>query len=579
MARDGARAAGWHDLGLLYQQRGALAESRAAFERAAELDPALASAHNNLGNTHMLGGEFELAVASYRRAVACDFALVPAHANAAAALHRLGRNDEALAHARHAVDLDPDSTVAQITAALIEGAASGFNLALVRLDALLARDSGSAAATAARVYALLRLERYDDVVETAQRGLARWPDYGGLLEGLGCALRALGRFEESFAIFDRAIALGHDPAGMLVLKASGLLELGDFDAARSAIDRALDIAPDNATAWLTLAELHAFGAADPVLDRMEGLLASAPSLRAIEPRTMMHFALAKAYHKSRDPANAFRHYAAGNALKRTTFAYDVADDERFARESIAAFTPETMQRLSGNGDASRAPIFVLGMPRSGTSLVEQILAAHPDVHGAGELTLFDRAIAEVGTDDLTALGARYLALVDAIAPHDKRVVDKLPSNFRHAALLHLALPRAKIVHCTRDPLDTCFSCYGTLFTGRQDFSYDLTEIGHFYRAYAALMEHWHAVLPPGVMLDVRYEDLVADLDAGARRLLAFCGLPWNDAVLRYYEYARPVRTASYRQVRQPVYTSSVGSAQRYRADLQPLIDALAERAE
>jgi tetratricopeptide (TPR) repeat protein len=574
LAHDGTNAGGWHDLGVLYQRRGALPASRAAFERAAELDPALVSVHNNLGNTYTLLGELERAVASYRRALDVDPALVPAHANAAAALHRLGRNDEALAHARRAAALDPATTTVQITAALVEGAVLGYDAALERLDAALARDPDSAGATAARAYALLRLERFDEVVDAATRGLERWPNTGGLLETLGCALRAQLRFEEAFAVFDRALALGHDPAGMLVLKASGLLELGDFETARLALEAALMLAPDNSTAWSALAEIRPFRAADPTLDRMEKLLASTPALRAVDARTTMHFALGKAYRKAGDAANAFRHFAEGNALKRASMVYDVADDERFVRESIAFFTPATMRRLSGAGDPSRAPIFVLGMPRSGTSLVEQILAAHPGVHGAGELTLFDRAVGELGREDPAALAARYLALLDALAPGEQRVVDKLPSNFRHVGLLHLAFPRAKIVHCVRDALDTCFSCYTTLFTGRQDFSYDLAETGRYYRAYEKLMEHWRAVLPPGVMLDVRYEELVANLEAGARELLAFCELPWDDAVLRYYEAARPVRTASYHQVRQPIYASSVGAAQRYRAELGPLIDAL-----
>ncbi len=568
------RAAGWHDLGVLYQRRGALVESRAAFERSAELDPALASAYNNLGNTATLLGELERAVDEYRRALALDPDLTAAHANAAAALFQLGRNGEALHHARRAAELDPDSVPAQITAALVEGAALGFETGLARLDALLARTPDSAAALSARTYALLRLDRFDDVIASAERGLAQRPGDGALLEALGCALRAKGRFDEAFAAFDRALEAGHDPAGVLVLKAGGLLETGDFEAARAALERALELAPHNANAWLTLAELRAFAPDDPALARMETLLASSPALRADEPRTMLHFALGKAYHKAGDAVNAFRHFRAGNARKRATFTYDVADDERFARERIAHFTPAAMERLAGAGDASRAPIFVLGMPRSGTSLVEQILASHPDVHGAGELTLFDRAIDEVGGEDVTALGARYLALVDEIAPGGKRVVDKLPSNFRHVPLIRLALPRATIVHCVRDPLDTCFSAYTTLFTGRQDWSFDLTEAGRYYRSYAALMEHWHALLGPDAMLDVRYEDLIAGVDAGARRLLAFCGLTWNDAVLRYYESSRPVRTASYRQVRQPIYTSSIGSAQRYRAQLQPLIDAL-----
>jgi hypothetical protein len=188
--------------------------------------------------------------------------------------------------------------------------------------------------------------------------------------------------------------------------------------------------------------------------------------------------------------------------------------------------------------------------------------------------LFERAIAEAGADDMTALGRRYIELVDAIAPADKRVVDKLPSNFRHVALIHLALPHARIIHCTRDAVDTCFSCYSTLFTGRQDFAFDLTEAGRYYRAYQELVEHWPTILPPGVMLDVAYEDVVADLEANARRMLAFCGLPWDDAVLRYYETQRVIRTASFRQARQPIYRTSVRAADAYRKELQPLIDAL-----
>jgi len=492
----------------------------------------------------------------------------------AAALHALGRNAEALDHARRAVELDPASTPARIAVAFIEGALSGYDHALEAIDAVLAGAPGDVTALAARAYVLLRLERFDDALEAAQRGLALRPMVGALLDSLGCALRGLGRTEEALAAFDRAYALGHDRATTLTLKASGLLEIGRLDEAERTLEAALALAPDLATAWSALAELRSFAPGDPALATMEGFLATSPNLRSVEARTLMHFALGKAYRKAGDVPNAFRHLASGNALKRRSIVYDVATDEQFARNAIAFYTPELMRRLGGTGDASRAPIFVIGMPRSGTSLVEGILASHPAVHGAGELTLFDRAVAEVGTGDLTALGARYIALVDAIAPPAQRVVDKLPSNFRHVALLHLALPRARIIHCVRDALDTCFSCFATNFTGRQDFSWDLAETGRYYRAYAALMEHWRAVLSPGIMLDVNYEDVVADLEGSARRMLAFCDLPWDDAVLRFYETSRPIRTASFKQARQPVYTTSVHAADAYREELRPLIDAL-----
>ena len=575
LAADERSVQGWHDLGVLYGLRPDHRAARAAFERALELDPTFASAHNNLGNTLVRLGESEAAIESYRRAIAGDPTLMAAHANAAAALHVLGRHEEALAHARRAVEIDPGSIPPRVTLAFCEGSVSGYEIALEQLDGVLTTAPDNLTVIAARAYSLIRLERFEEARAAAEHGLALQPNFGLLLESLGCALRGLGRTEEAFAVFDRAYELGHDRASILVLKASGLLELGRMEEARRALEAALEIAPDLASAWSALSELRSFTPGDPALALMEGYLERSPNLRALDARTLMHFALGRAYRKSGDPRNAFRHFAAGNALKRATMRYDVAEDEGFARDTIAYFTPEIMRQMGGAGDASRAPIFVIGMPRSGTSLIEQILASHPDVHGAGELTFFDRAIAEVGTDDLTALGTRYLELVDAIAPKDKRVVDKLPSNVRHVPLLHLALPRARFIHCVRDPLDTCFSCFTTQFTGRQDFSWDLAEAGRYHRAYASLVEHWRAILPPGIMLDVVYEDVVADLEGNARRILAFCDLPWNDAVLRFYETSRPIRTASYKQARQPIYATSVRAADAYREDLKPLIDALA----
>jgi tetratricopeptide (TPR) repeat protein len=575
VAADDTNAAAWHDLGILHQQRGSLAESRAAFERAVGADPSLASAHNNLGNTlHMLG-YFERAVASYECALTIDRTLTAAHANAAAALHLLGRNDEALVHARAATALDPASITIRITAALIAGAAGGNEAGLSEIDELLSETPHSIAATAARAYLQLKLERYADALATAYAGLALAPENGLLLESLGCALRGVGRYVEAFATFDRAIALGHDPASLLVLKAGGQLEIGAFDDARASLERALAITPGLATAWSALCDIRSFAPGDPAIAAMETALAESPQLRAIDARTLMHFALGKAHRKARDRERAFRHFEAGNALKRATYTYDVADDEARMRETIATYTPEVMRRGAGAGDASRAPIFVIGMPRSGTTMVEQLLASHPDVYGAGEQLLFDQAVYERGTDDLAALGRRYIELIDVIAPHGKRVVDKLPSNFRHAGLIQLALPRARIIHCMRDPLDTLFSIYVTLFSGRQDFAFDQREIARYYRSYESLMAHWRTVMSPDVLLDVAYEDITADLETNARRILAFCGLPWTDAVLRFHETDRPIRTASFHQARQPIYTSSIGTAEPYRAYLQPLIDELA----
>lgn len=559
---------------MLYQRRGAFAESRRAFQRVLRLDNSLASAHNNLGNTLTLMGELDAAVASYRNAITCDPTLVAAHTNAAAGLYSLGRFDDALDHAKQAVEIDPDATPPRITLALITAAAHGTEAGLAEVDALLSYDPKNVEALAARAHLLLRLERFDAALAAAQRGLSLQPHYGLLLESLAGAQRGLGRTAEAIQTYEQAIELGHNKPGMLVLKASGQLEIGAFEEARLTLESSLALTPDNAAAWSTLSEIRPFPPGDPAIPFMEDQLARSPQLRGNDARTLMHFALGRAYHKSGDVPNAFRHFAAGNALKRARLTYDASADEKFTRDSVLTFTAAAIAMRHGRGDISRAPIFVIGMPRSGTTLIEQILASHPDVYGGGELTLFDQALAECGRDDVAKLGSRYLELVEEVAPGQKRVVDKLPSNFRHVALIHLALPNARIIHCTRDVLDTSFSCFSTNFTGRQDFSYDLTDIARYYRAYFALMQHWRAVLPPGIMLDARYEDVVAHLEASAKAILAFCRLPWNDAVLRYHETPRVIRTASYHQARRPIYASSVGSARPYRPYLQPLIDAL-----
>jgi hypothetical protein len=224
------------------------------------------------------------------------------------------------------------------------------------------------------------------------------------------------------------------------------------------------------------------------------------------------------------------------------------------------------------------------MPRSGTTLVEQMLASHPLVHGAGELMEFEAAVAaldglggvpaDIDGAALRRIGAGYVARVRALAPQALRITDKMPGNFRFAGLIHLALPNARIIHLRRDPIDTCLSCFSILFGGDQPFTYHLGELGRYYRAYAALMDHWRSVLPPEVMLDVHYEELVGDFEPQARRILTHCRLDWDQACAEFYNTERPVHTASAAQVRQPVYQTSVGRWRPADETLRPLLAAL-----
>jgi hypothetical protein len=288
---------------------------------------------------------------------------------------------------------------------------------------------------------------------------------------------------------------------------------------------------------------------------------------------------------------AFQHLLKGNALKRRTIDYNEPQRLAMFDNIKKIFSPDFMNARSGGGDTSWAPIFIVGMPRSGTTLMEQVLASHSKVFGAGELEAFKEAIKEcvdserilpaypllaeaLSKDHMRQLGEKYTTKVRPRAPEAERIVDKMPLNFAFVGLIHLALPNARFINVRRDPLDTCVSCFSLMFSGSQPFAYDLAELGRYYRGCETVMEHWHKILPPGVIIDVHYEDLVDDLEGTARRALRHCGLDWEDACRDFHDTKRTVRTASLMQVRQPVYRGSIGTWRRYAEYLEPLAQAL-----
>ena len=365
-----------------------------------------------------------------------------------------------------------------------------------------------------------------------------------------------------------------------------LKDLGHLDEARRQITKAIELAPRKAVFHFNLTDTKRMTAADPSLTAIEGLAREIDTLPADE-QMHLHFALGKAYDDIGERDRSFSHLLAGNALKRRQAGYDEAGTLALFKRIQAVFIPELVKDKGAVGKAGKDPIFILGMPRSGTTLVEQILASHRQVFGAGELDLFEQATADLvgkgafpeaverlSAEDLEHLGRHYLAGLQAKAQGATRITDKMPRNFLFCGLIHLALPDARIIHTRRDPIDTCLSCFSKLFSRGHPYAYDLAELGRYYRGYEALMEHWRQVLPEGTLLEVRYEDVVADLEGQARRMLAFCGLEWDDACLAFHRTERPIRTASAVQVRQPIYQTSVG---RWRPDadlLKPLTDEL-----
>jgi hypothetical protein len=271
----------------------------------------------------------------------------------------------------------------------------------------------------------------------------------------------------------------------------------------------------------------------------------------------------------------------GNRLRRSQIAYDEKAEARVFRRVAEVFDASLLERLRGMGDPSAAPVFIVGMPRSGSTLAEQILASHPLIHGAGERedliqvagAAFPEAVAALDRDGLLRMAQDYLTRMPL--PEGKvRTIDKLPGNFLRIGLIRLLFPNARIIHTRRNPLDTCISCYSKLFAVGQHFSYDLAELGRYYRRYAELMRHWDSVLPSDAMLHVSYEAVVDDLEGQARRMVEFCGLEWDERCLRFYESRRPVKTASSVQVRKPLFRTSVERWKHFEAGLAPLIAEL-----
>jgi tetratricopeptide (TPR) repeat protein len=363
-----------------------------------------------------------------------------------------------------------------------------------------------------------------------------------------------------------------------------------MDAAANAYARAVELDPTTMDAWRARVDMRKFEPGDPDIARLETVFKSGRLTPA--QRMTACFALGKIYEDVGQYNRAFWCFQEGNRLKRNTISFNINNVIQQHNEIRRTFDASLLERQRDLGEPDATPIFILGMPRSGTTLAEQILASHPDVFGAGELYDLSKICGETAREhglqgpyprwvpDLTpeamrALGRRYVDRIRAGRPDRAHITDKMPSNYRFVGLIRLLLPNAKIIHMRRHPADTCLSCYTKLFAESQNHTYDLTELGRSYRAYEELMAHWRAVLPPDGMLEVQYERLVADPRTQIQRLLDFCGLPWADACLQFHRTKRGVSTASVSQVRRPLYTSSVQRWRRFADHLNPLFDALA----
>jgi tetratricopeptide (TPR) repeat protein len=583
------RAEPQYELGLALAVAGEVGRAVAALRRAVALEPGHTGAWRALGDALTLAGDNDGAADAYARhikasvndpqlieaaAALCDNRLAVAerslreflknHPTDVSAIRmlaetgaRLGRLDDSETLLARCIELAPSFTAARHNYAMILHRQSKAKEALEQADILLREDARNPNYRALKAAILVRLGDYDDAILCYEGFLKEHSRQPGSWMSYGHALKTVGRQEDGIAAYRKSIALQ----------------------------------PSLGEAWWSLANLKTFRFTAEDVAAMQAQLAL-PRL-GDEDRFHLHFALGKSLEDAGSYAESFQHYELGNKLRRAGAPYDADETSALTRRSMQTFTPGFFTERAGAGCRAADPIFIVGLPRSGSTLVEQILSSHSTIEGTMELpdilaiarrlggkkrkaskSDYPEIVATLTQDELRQLGEEYIERARVQRKLGRPFfVDKMPNNFQHIGLIHAILPNARIVDARRHPLGCCLSNFKQHFARGQNFSYGLTDLGRYYHDYVRLMAHYDAVLP-GKIHRVIYEDMVDDSENQIRRLLSLCGLPFEDSCLRFYETHRAVRTASSEQVRMPIFTEGVDHWRSYESFLDPLKAAL-----
>lgn len=618
-------------LGRALAKQGRLGDAERSLRHALELAPEHAILHEDLGALHMLGGHFAQAAARFRSAVALAPDAAGAHKKLGAALAALGRGDEADSHFEAFFDRDANAGKTaegadHLKAGRYQEAIACFREVLkaapadvsamrylavacwrgeknlsdaeawLRKATALAPDFTAAWITLGRV--LLARDKHMDAIAAYRQAVQAQPRNASAWAGLGSAYSRASYPRPSIDAYRRSLELQPDAPGVCLSYAHALKTVGERTAALTAYRDAVRLRPRFGEAYWSMANLKVFHFEAAEVRAMERQLAA----EGLTDSETVHFrfALGKAHEDLGDYEAAWRHYHAGNRRQRPLVRHDPLEMERRHADIVEVFNAAFVDAHANQGDTRADPIFIVGLPRSGSTLVEQILASHSQVEGTSELPIlgatatsvgryradgarFPQAARDLGERDWLGYGRQYLDGARRHRQTDKPFfTDKMPNNFPLIGFLRLILPNAKIIDARRHPLDSCLGCYKQLFASGQAFTYDLEDLAHYYQQYDRLMRHWNTVFP-GAILTIYYEHTVADLEAQVRRLLAHCGLPFEAACLRYFETQREVKTASSEQVRQPIYADALGKWRAFgrhidwlREELAPVIDALPE---
>ena len=577
----------YEDLGTLLMQQQKAKEALPLLEKAIRLDPKLEEAHFQLGKALSLLGRGAEADESFERC----FALSPQRRMMALAAehHKAGRLQESEKLCRQVLQKNPRHVDALRMLGLIAAAAGDLDNAEHLLRQVLEHAPDHAPAMFELGRVLKEMDRPEEAIEVYRELLAQQPDNPKVHYRLAGVLGPAALTEESAAAYRRCLELAPKHAGAWLGLGHMLKTLGEQEQGIAAYQRCLELEPEFGEAYYSLANLKTYRFQDTEIEemkqRMDGEEINDTS------RVNFLFALAKAYEDRKDYQQAWHYYEEGNARQRMLVSYDPVQTETVNDDLVTFFNADYFKTHRGVGHLDQAPIFILGLPRSGSTLVEQIIASHSQVEGTSELPYIGRltkslnhnradgmkypqVMAELEPRHFNRLGQDYLELA---ARHrlegTARFIDKMPNNFPSVGFIHSILPNAKIIDARRHPMDACLGNLRQLYARGQTFSYDQCDIGEYYLQYLRMMAHWEEVLP-GRVLRVQYEDTVADLESQVRRILDYLELPWEESCLHYHDTDRAVRTASSEQVRQPIYTSGLGFWHNYEPYLEELREIL-----
>lgn len=587
---DPSSAQAFNNLGIVYYDKHDFKKSAESYRKSLAIDPNYAEAHNNLGNAFRAQGKFDEAIAEYERAIEARENYPEAYNNMGTVFRDMGKFEEAELSYRRSIALRPNYIEAMNHLGALLVAQERYDEGLRILGDVLKIQPEDVDTLVNVARAHLARGAYVMAARAAGMALEKDPDNVEALCIAGEAAHDLDKYSESIARFERALELKPDNIEVLNHYGIALKSVGRLEDARNAFLKALEVMPAAMGTYSNIVDLEKFTEDHKLFKAMERIWSNVKDPEDVR-FTALHFALGKAYDDIGDYDKAFFHVSKGAKFKRAALTYDEKEVFKFYDDIMRIYGPEYFEKRTFPGNPTHVPIFIVGMPRSGSTLTEQIVSSHPKVFGAGEIKTLSLCLGHIRQkfpslpkfpamaealkpSHLTTISNGYLKVLVQMSDSAERVTDKLLTNYFFAGLINTLFPNAKFIHTKRNPVDTCLSSYTKLYKDDMPHSYDLSELGRYYRKYEEIMAHWHKVLPPGVLMDVQYEELIADPETHARRIVEFCGLEWDPICLKFHESDRPVKTASVSQVRKPIYGTSVERWRRYGKNLNPLLESL-----